>query len=1209
MKWDTATVKAQLRLASQRLGQVQAKHDSLANITYTDIATLIQRGNVSLAREKAEKLVMDEAYGDLLEELELQIGVVQEHIHELERRVPPSPIMLEATSSIIYSAPYIYTKDLDTVRMYLVQALGPDFARSAIGNRDHHVSRRVLEAIAAPIPSAFQLDAYMQDIAQRHGVTWTPDPPRQSNINILSELLDPEAGPNIDLTRLRKLCQYGIPDEPSWLRPRIWKLLLGTVPPVKASWKAEVTKQRDAYYDLVRRLLEPLSRSTGDLASADETILEAYKELSGLPKSIFSLIEDEPELFRACPLNETAPEDVRIAYARVLETRLKALQKQEQYPSELSLMPEIRLETEEHNITPSISLTSSDASTQEDLDTSTTLLPSRKRIFGTAHPQHCSALLRLVYLHNVINPGNFSYHTPSLLIPIYSVMLKEADEEELSHLEADTFWLLEALVAEFAGLEDEEGNVWMKKFSDRVGWADFDYKTQLEASGLDPALPHYSYRWLMPILTHTIPLNALFLVWDALFSQPSRERSSNPKLDYLVDICTSMLIRAKNNLSRIGTVGHGFNSLWQEELQTSAVPDQAQDGFMESLSFLQRYNPQFVGGVERILQVASELAQRREQEAAYARQPSLSLGARFSMWRGTASQSQNTVVSSSKQRKHTRDFSDGNETETPSSVPSTLASTISNKFWRGITNQSAMEDEYPSAPPSPAPSSPFAEHFISSPPIISNGFHTESSTNNQTSNIWGYAEKIKSSDTVASLSKVSTNWRAKALLGSWSLNGSTPPAASNIKEKEVQPRSVDIPSRRTSSLSFLSSPGLLSPPPVPPKSSPHHGPSPLSPPPSAGLLEKTKSLIAMRSPPTNTPKSAPKPLLLAGSPIISGQRKTIHPRSASATSVRSTPDTDEWADVIRGKGHSFHRDSQSSVSSLSPSDALGRIPKSNRTEYESDTSSSRIVAINRRSISPMAPSFRVGNVRSMSRPSSRNSSASSDMHSPPLPPLLPSLVSKSSPLQESSSIESQPIVIKPGFQDSEDSETTSNEMPTLVRKPSWTLMGAGGDSENASPTSSASISSKPSKLRSKRVVRPANLQIQPRVSAEQKSPSPSKLTVEWPSDDQESIKTPKASNFDSDDYVSVSPVPVRSPRRTRKMSSNDQEKPRKSSIDTIMNEERPRKISTSNRTRKVSTGSREVPRSRRESAAEDGDDEGYDELLSAYESEEGPYLR
>jgi hypothetical protein len=112
--------------------------------------------------------------------------------------------------------------------MHLVQALGPDFARSAIGNRDQHVSRRVLDAIAAPIPSASQLDAYMQDIAQRHGVMWTPDPPRQSmsvcsnlvlpctksiilaSVNVLSEVLDPEAGLDVDLPRLRKLCQHGM---------------------------------------------------------------------------------------------------------------------------------------------------------------------------------------------------------------------------------------------------------------------------------------------------------------------------------------------------------------------------------------------------------------------------------------------------------------------------------------------------------------------------------------------------------------------------------------------------------------------------------------------------------------------------------------------------------------------------------------------------------------------------------------------------------------------------------------------------------------------------------------------------------------------------------------------------------------------------------------------------------------------------------------
>ena len=43
--------------------------------------------------------------------------------------------------------------------------------------------------------------------------------------------------------------------------------------------------------------------------------------------------------------------------------------------------------------------------------------------------------------------------------------------------------------------------------------------------------------------------------------------------------------------------------------------------------------------------------------------------------------------------------------------------------------------------------------------------------------LWDYAEKLKDSDTVAALSKVSTNWRAKAL-GAWGVHkGGNNPAS------------------------------------------------------------------------------------------------------------------------------------------------------------------------------------------------------------------------------------------------------------------------------------------------------------------------------------------------------------------------------------------------------------------------------------------------
>jgi hypothetical protein len=52
-------------------------------------------------------------------------------------------------------------------------------------------------------------------------------------------------------------------------------------------------------------------------------------------------------------------------------------------------------------------------------------------------------------------------------------------------------------------------------------------------------------RWMAPMLAHTLPLNHVFPIWDALFSRPERTRDTNPKIEHLVDICTSMLMRAR----------------------------------------------------------------------------------------------------------------------------------------------------------------------------------------------------------------------------------------------------------------------------------------------------------------------------------------------------------------------------------------------------------------------------------------------------------------------------------------------------------------------------------------------------------------------------------------------------------------------------------------------------------------------------------------
>jgi hypothetical protein len=55
-------------------------------LTRADIATLIQQGNVLLAREKAEKLIQEDGFNDVLEVVEVELGVILERFQELEER-------------------------------------------------------------------------------------------------------------------------------------------------------------------------------------------------------------------------------------------------------------------------------------------------------------------------------------------------------------------------------------------------------------------------------------------------------------------------------------------------------------------------------------------------------------------------------------------------------------------------------------------------------------------------------------------------------------------------------------------------------------------------------------------------------------------------------------------------------------------------------------------------------------------------------------------------------------------------------------------------------------------------------------------------------------------------------------------------------------------------------------------------------------------
>ncbi|KIJ04350.1 hypothetical protein PAXINDRAFT_104214 [Paxillus involutus ATCC 200175] len=421
------------------------------------------------------------------------------------------------------------------------------------------------------------------------------------------------------------------------------------------------------------------------------------------------------------------------------------------------------------------------------------------------------------------------------------------------------------------------------------------------------------------------------------------------------------------------------------------------------------------------------------------------------------------------------------------------------------------------------------------------------------------------------------------------------------------------------------------------------------------LIHKTKASLAsfaasqLHSAPS---KSAPRPLMLSSRELITSKPQS-YSRSDGGTPLQRHG---QWTDVLSTKGHMLRQESVSSTSSLSPSEAMNR-PYSQarsagtgpRSDYDSD-GWSRKVPLNRRTVSPMALASRSprlpwnvslspghssdagmaamrGQLSSNGSMTEETTSERGWRHFEERAPTAPSTSGFDSP----TTISSPPIPPTPlttnipaavhivtggggghigtGSVSTISEEGVPLELPTQSRlhtrkktpPPVVNKADGEGDTSDGSSLSLTPSTKIPSRLRSKRyAARPANLRIREnsgglRANAtvvEQRTPSPNTLAPEWP-EEHESATTPRAGDFGANDELS-SQSPT-SPRVRKTSGDND-------GVGT-----RSRKVlgDGSVRLRKVSTGSsREVRRSR-DSAAEEGDDEGYDDLLSAYESEEG----
>lgn len=731
-----------------------------------------------------------------------------------------------------------------------------------------------------------------------------------------------------------------------------------------------------------------------------------------------------------------------------------------------------------------------------------------------------------------------------------------------------------------------------------------------------------------------------------------------------------MSFRRSSSLGyRLGRTHRKSQNLWSDEI--AAIPSTAfgerelEEAFIEGMAFLQKYPLEAVGGIEKVLQTAYDLAAQREAlvNTPRANGPAVGLGARLrdTVWKGLSS----GLESHPEEDYDSEDASsDEYEAEKPAAQQgpqSTLTSRLANTVWRGITNQSATE---PPLSPSPS-SSPIPSPLPSPLPTSqsSPGVPPREAVANAAARFWGYAEKLKESDTAASFSKVTTNWRVKAL-DAWNKPRTnepvpdtlspTPPAsrsAPSMSSAQDHSRSISLTALQSSprmsddkrgSMPIMDRKDVYSPPPRPaffrPVRDSMFVASPISreaSPVSDSGHGARGSLSSFQLPTTIPPRShsGPRPLLLNSSSLIT---------AALASPARSpiSPAADSnWADSVRAKRDS-HRASQSSISSLSPSEPYRPRRSDTRSDFESDGGGgSRIVPINRnKSPSPMArASRRVSSRTSVSPPTPpkahRRFPTESETSTPEpesngqtgwkeAPPDSPTTTIPSPPLPGTPDAETMSVgignsgvrVTQPESQRQRGSVVLSSESADVSfaspapetklarRRATLSRMQpeAGDHSDSSIAGESPVAGAKNPNLRRKRLLPRLQSLRNSKASMEAVPPLPAhSQSLDVPPSDEfgehegaGAATTPRAGSFDEQMVMPPSPR-----RRSRKVSGEGETTP-----------SRTRKISNEGRTRKISTeGRRKGPSpspQRRDSAAVEGDDEGYNDLLSAYESED-----
>ncbi|KAF4635983.1 hypothetical protein G7Y89_g2113 [Cudoniella acicularis] len=166
-----AKLKVQLKLSIARLRMVQQKDEAVSKQQRRAMAQLLEAGKIESARIRVENIIRSDITTELHEILELYCELLLARTGLMEGPTC-DPGLEEAVKSLIYAAPRTDVKELQTVRMLLMEKYGKEFAVAAMENSDEKVAEKVLKKLTVTPPAQELVNGYLEEIARTYGVDW-----------------------------------------------------------------------------------------------------------------------------------------------------------------------------------------------------------------------------------------------------------------------------------------------------------------------------------------------------------------------------------------------------------------------------------------------------------------------------------------------------------------------------------------------------------------------------------------------------------------------------------------------------------------------------------------------------------------------------------------------------------------------------------------------------------------------------------------------------------------------------------------------------------------------------------------------------------------------------------------------------------------------------------------------------------------------------